>query len=52
VVRADPAPFNPGDRRLGEVWHIALLRNGAAYQIRFASTSDQAVKLAERLVNG
>jgi hypothetical protein len=42
---------NP-NRRLGDVWHIALLRNGAAYQTRFAPTPDQAVKLAERLVNG
>jgi hypothetical protein len=42
---------NP-NRRLGDVWHVALLRNGAAYQTRFASTPNQAVKLAERLVNG
>jgi hypothetical protein len=34
------------------VWHIALLRNGAAYQTRFASTLDRAVQFAERLVNG
>jgi hypothetical protein len=44
--------FNPGGRRLGEVWHVALLRNGAAYQTRFAPTPDKAVKLAEGLVNG
>jgi hypothetical protein len=42
---------NP-NRRLGDVWHIALLRGGAAYQTRFACTLAQAVHLAERLVNG
>jgi hypothetical protein len=40
------------NRRLAEVWHVALLRNGAAYQTRFAATVDQAVQFAERLVNG
>jgi hypothetical protein len=42
---------NP-NRRLGDMWHVALQRNGIAYQTRFASTLDQAVQLAERLVNG
>jgi hypothetical protein len=52
VVGADPAHLQSWRSPLGEVWHVALLRNGAAYQTRFTSTADQAVKLAERLVNG
>jgi hypothetical protein len=43
---------NPNGRRVGDVWHVALLQNGAAYQTRFAVTVAQAVTFAERLVGG
>jgi hypothetical protein len=44
--------WNPGGRRVGEAWHVALRRDGVAQQTRIASTPDQAVKFAERLADG
>ena len=44
--------WNPGGRRVGDAWHVALRRNGVAQQTRIASTPAQAVKLAERLADG
>jgi hypothetical protein len=42
---------NP-NRRLSSVWHVALLRNGSAYQTRSAAARAQAVNLAGRPFDG
>jgi hypothetical protein len=61
ITGVNPASYTPGGewsalvsltsdprgQRFGDVWHVALLHNGNAYQTRFAATPGQAV--TERL---